>query len=58
MRIWMVDPKIMCRQHLLGEHNELHKLAGSLRLKKSIKGYLEKGELDPSQANKRHAELV
>jgi hypothetical protein len=27
----MVDPKCMCRQHLLGEHNEVHILAGSLR---------------------------
>lgn len=24
MRMWMVDPTIMCRQHLLGEHYELH----------------------------------
>lgn len=26
MRIWDVDPKILCRQHLLGEHRELHAL--------------------------------
>jgi len=24
MRIWDVPPKILCRNHLLGEHNELH----------------------------------
>jgi hypothetical protein len=24
MRIWDVDPKILCRKHLLGEHRELH----------------------------------
>ena len=26
MRIWDVDPAILCRQHLLGEHRELHGL--------------------------------
>ena len=24
MRIWDVDPRVLCRQHLLGEHRELH----------------------------------
>jgi hypothetical protein len=26
MRIWDVDPPILCRSHLLGEHRELHGL--------------------------------
>lgn len=26
MRIWDLDPRILCRQHLLGEHRELHGL--------------------------------
>ena len=26
MRIWDVEPKILCRKHLLGEHRELHAL--------------------------------
>jgi hypothetical protein len=26
VRIWDVDPAILCRQHLLGEHRELHGL--------------------------------
>lgn len=26
MRIWDVSPDILCRQHLLGEHRELHGL--------------------------------
>jgi hypothetical protein len=24
MRIWDVPPRVLCRQHLLGEHRELH----------------------------------
>ena len=26
MRIWDIDPKILCRKHLLAEHRELHGL--------------------------------
>lgn len=26
MRVWDVDPALLCRQHLLGEHRELHGL--------------------------------
>lgn len=26
MRIWDVSPSILCRQHLLGEHREIHAL--------------------------------
>ena len=26
MRIWDLPPALLCRQHLLGEHNELHGL--------------------------------
>lgn len=58
MRMWMVDPKLMCRQHLLGEHVEIHMLAGSLRRGKSIAGFLSKGLLAPQHMQQRHAELV
>jgi hypothetical protein len=26
MRVWDISPRILCRQHLLGEHRELHGL--------------------------------
>ena len=35
MRIWDVDPAILCRQHLLGEHRELHGLWNILVLGKT-----------------------
>lgn len=37
MRIWDIDPAELCRQHLLGEHRELHGLWNILTQKK--KGY-------------------
>ena len=35
MRIWDVDPRLLCRQHLLGEHRELHGLWNILTLGKT-----------------------
>ena len=42
MRIWDLPPEILCRQHLLGEHRELHGLWNVLTLGKS--GYREHPE--------------
>lgn len=58
MRMWMIDPRLMCRKHLNGEHYEIHMLAGHLRAGHSIKGYLEKGLLEPQNMKQRHDELA
>jgi len=57
-RMWLVNPKKLCRQHLLGEHKELHQLVGSLRKGKSVKGHIEKGQVEIHSIEKRHKELV
>jgi len=54
----MVNPRIMCRQHLLGEHLEIHMFIGTINRGKSVKGYLEKGLLEVHNLNNRHEELV
>ena len=43
MRMWLVDPKKLCREHLLGEHLEMHMFAYSINNDKNIEGFLEKG---------------
>ena len=58
MRQWMVDPKIMCRKHLLGEHVEHHMLLGTLKKKKNVQGYVDKNLFEPQRLFSRHAELV
>lgn len=58
MRMWMIDPKIMCRQHLLGEHVEIHMFIATMRRGKSVKGYLQKGLLEVHNLYARHEELV
>jgi hypothetical protein len=54
----MVNPRIMCRQHLLGEHAEIHMFIGTIDRKKSVKGYLQKGLLEVHNLFSRHNELV
>lgn len=58
MRMWLVDPFLLCRRHLLGEHVELHMLVGTLRRGISIQGYLDNGLVDTSWIWLRHDELV
>ena len=58
MRMWMVPPEVMCRKHLLGEHVEIHMLAGSLRRGRSIEGHLAAGQLEPASIRRRHAALA
>jgi len=54
----MVDPKVLCRKHLLGEHVEVHMLAGSLLHGRSIKGFLDKDILEPQNVQTRHDTLA
>jgi hypothetical protein len=58
MRMWMVNPRFMCRQHLLGEHAEIHMFIGVISRGKSVKGYLHKGFLEVHNLYDRHEELV
>jgi len=58
MRMWMVNPRIMCRQHLLGEHAEIHMFIGTISRRKSVKGYLQNGLLEVHNLYARHEELV
>lgn len=54
----MTDPKIMCRQHLLGEHVELHMFVGTIRKGVSMQGYVDNNLLELSSIEARHDELV
>jgi len=56
--MWMVDPTIMCRQHLLGEHRELHTILGSAKKGISLRGYVESNTLELHQLQARHDALA
>lgn len=57
-RMWMVNPKLLCRKHLLGEHMDIHKLEQAIRAGVSIKEMLDEQAIQPSARYKRHDELV
>ncbi len=54
----MVNPKIMCRKHLLGEHVEIHMFASGLKRQINMSGYLNNNLLEPKSLKSRHLCLV
>jgi len=58
MRQWFLPPRLMCRQHLLGEHLEHHMFVGTIRGGRSVKGYIQKHFLVPQYLGDRHDEIV
>lgn len=54
----MIEPKLLCKNHLLGEHNEIHKHRHNFVKKHSIKNRIIKGQIEPSSMEKRHDELA
>jgi len=58
MRMWMVEPTILCRQHLLGEHLELHMFTGVINKGNNLHGYINNNLCDPSSIIRRHDALV
>ena len=58
MRQWMLPAPCMCRNHLLGEHREMHAFAGALNHKKNVRGHIVDNQLDPTLLQERHDELA
>lgn len=40
-RQWLADPKLMCSQHLTGEHAEAHMFMRKMQKGHSLKGFIE-----------------
>ena len=58
MRMWMVDPQLLCRRHLLGEHVECHMFEGTWVRDVSMKGYIDGGLFQPADLHARHDALA
>lgn len=56
MRMWMTDPKTLCRKHLLGEHGEIHKHRHNFVSGHSIAG--RRGQIEPLAMQARHDALA
>ena len=59
MRMWMVNPNILCNKHLLGEHGELHKFLPSFKKKYQVKNRINPiVQIQLSSYKERHDELA
>jgi len=59
MRMWGINPKLLCRNHLLGEHNEIHKHKHNFEKKHSIAKRISPiVQIEPENMQKRHDDLV
>lgn len=54
----MIDPTKLCKNHLSGEHRELHALVGMINKGISLKGYVTNGLIEVHNIKQRHDELV
>jgi hypothetical protein len=54
--MWMVNPRCLCRKHLLGEHGEIHKHKHNFEKKHSMTGRI--GQIEPASMEARHDELA
>lgn len=58
MRMWMIDTTKLCKNHLSGEHREIHALVGMINRGISLKGYISNGLIEIHSIRQRHNDLV
>jgi hypothetical protein len=59
MRMWGINPKLLCKKHLLGEHGEIHKHRHNFVKQHSISKRISPVvQIAPEQMQKRHDELA
>lgn len=58
MRMWNVNPRKMCTQHLLGEHLEMHMFVGTIKKGTKLNGYIDKGLVEIENISRRHDIIV
>lgn len=58
MRMWMINPELMCIQHIVGEHGELHKFRHSFVKKHNMNKRMKLKQIFPQLMQVRHDELA
>lgn len=57
--MWMVNPSLMCNQHILGEHLECHMFVSTINQnKRKLDGFIKNGLLEADKLVIRHDALV
>ena len=58
MRMWGISPSLLCKQHLLGEHGEIHKHRHNfVKMHRITKRISPVVQIEPENMQKRHDEL-
>jgi hypothetical protein len=61
-RMWDVNPKVMCTNHLLGEHREMHQVKGMVEKYEHAEAVMEglagSNAIDTDKIRERHDVLV
>lgn len=58
MRMWNVNPEVLCRKHLFGCHVEMHMFIGSIKKGINLRGYIDKGLVEIHNIKSRHDALA
>jgi hypothetical protein len=59
MRMWNINPRKLCKKHLVAEHGEIHAAIGNLKKsRKWAEALTSKGYLEPQNMLSRHNKLV
>lgn len=59
MRMWMLPSELLCRKHLLGGHNEIHKHRHNFVKQHSMKGRLYPiVQIEPASMKEEHDRLA
>ena len=59
MRMWMIDPSMLCKNHLLGEHGEIHKHRHNFEKGHKIDGRLTPFvAIEPLNMEDRHNKIA
>lgn len=58
MRMWMINPKLLCNQHLLGEHGEIHKFRHNFEKQHNMSKRILLKQIEPAMMESRHNELA
>lgn len=59
MRMWMLPPSLLCRDHLLGEHGEIHKHRHNFVKQHNMSGRtIAPAQIEPAAMQDRHDEIV
>ena len=54
MRMWNVNPELLCTKHLLGCHVEMHMFIGCIKKGTSLKGYIDNGLVEVQHIKREH----